>query len=132
MQSSPPSLYKHFDGKRDIEAVLIADGFEAFAAALEDAGDGLDAIARAYRAFALANPQLYRLMTEALLPRDRLPDGLEARAAAPLVRAAGDEDRARALGLRPRHGHARARPGRFPPDADLDAAWQTGIAAFTA
>lgn len=132
LQIKPPSLYKHFDGKRDIEAVLIADGFDAFAAALEDAGDGLDAIARAYRAFALANPQLYRLMTELPLPRDRLPEGLEARAAAPLVRAAGDQDRARALWAFA-HGMVTLElAGRFPADADLDAAWQIGIAAFTA
>src|SRR3954451_11251920 len=52
LRIKPPSLYKHFDGKRDIEAVLVADGFEAFADALEDAGDGHGAIARAYRSFA--------------------------------------------------------------------------------
>ena len=71
-------------------------------------------------------------MTELPLPRDRLPDGLEARAAAPLVRAAGDEDRARALWAFA-HGMVTLElAGRFPPDADVDAAWQTGIAAFTA
>src|SRR4029453_9934526 len=33
-----------------------------------------------YRAFALAHPHLYRLMTDQPLPRDRLPGGVEARA----------------------------------------------------
>jgi AcrR family transcriptional regulator len=52
----PPSLYKHFDSKRDLEAVLIADGFASFAAALEAAGEGLPAFARAYDAFAPGQP----------------------------------------------------------------------------
>jgi AcrR family transcriptional regulator len=128
----PPSLYKHFDGKHDLEAVLIADGFMAFAAALEAAGEGLPAFARAYRDFALENPQLYRLMTEVPVPGERLPDGVEERAAAPLVRAAGSHDRARAVWAFAHGMVALQLSGRFPLDADLDAAWRTGIAAFTA
>jgi AcrR family transcriptional regulator len=127
----PPSLYKHFDGKADLQAVLIADGFEAFAEALENAGDGLDAVARAYRTFALANPQLYRLMTEIPLPRDRLPEGLEARAAAPVLQAAGGEDPARAFWAFAHGMTVLELAGRFPPGADLDAAWRVGIAAFS-
>src|SRR5206468_2556499 len=82
--------------KRELEAVLIAEGLEAFTQALEWGGQGLASIARAYRRFALSNPQLYRLITERPLPRDLLPDGLEARAAAPIVATAGDPDLARA------------------------------------
>ena len=126
----PPSLYKHFASKRELEAVLIAEGFEAFAQSLEWAGPGLDAIARAYRRFALSNPQLYRLITERPLPRDLLPDGLEARAAAPIVAAAGDPDLARAAWAFA-HGMVQLElAGRFPPDADLDPAWTRGIEAF--
>jgi AcrR family transcriptional regulator len=128
----PPSLYKHFDSKADLEALLIADGFEAFAAALEPAGDDLAALAAAYRKFAKANPQLYRLMTELPLPRDRLPDGREARAAAPIVRAAGGEDRARAVWAFAHGMVALELADRFPADADLDRAWRTGVAAFSA
>ena len=72
----PPSLYKHFASKREIEAALIAEGFSAFAAGLEAAGPGFGAIARAYRRFALERPHLYRLMTQGPLPRDLLPAGL--------------------------------------------------------
>jgi AcrR family transcriptional regulator len=127
----PPSLYKHFAGKREIEAVLIAEGLEGFARALEGRGHDLAAVARAYRRFAHANPQLYRLMTERPLPRDLLPEGLEERAAAPLVDAVGDPDLARAAWAFA-HGMVQLElAGRFPPDADLDPAWTKAVAAFT-
>jgi AcrR family transcriptional regulator len=129
----PPSLYKHFAGKRELEAVLIAEGLEAHADALAEAdtGGSLAEIGVAYRRFALANPELYRLMTERPLPRDLLPDGLEARAAAPVIRAAGgDPDLARAVWAFA-HGMVQLElAGRFPPDADLTGAWDTAIAAF--
>jgi AcrR family transcriptional regulator len=126
----PPSLYKHFAGKRAIEAQLIADGFVAFAEALEAAGPDLGAIARAYRAFALAHPQLYRLMTERPLPRDELPEGLEARAAAPILRAVADPNAARAAWAFAHGMVVLELAGRFPPDADLEPAWLAGIRAF--
>lgn len=128
----PPSLYKHFAGKRELEAHLIAEGLREHAAALEAAGGDLASIAAAYRAFALANPQLYRLMTERPLPREDLPAGLEDRAAAPLLAALdGDRDRARAAWAFA-HGMVQLElAGRFPPDADLDAAWRAAVAAFT-
>ncbi len=53
------------------------------------------------------------------------------RAAAPLVIALGGEpDRARAAWALA-HGMIMLElNGRFPPDADLDAAWRAGLAAF--
>jgi len=127
----PPSLYKHFASKRDVEVALIAEGLEAHAAAVAAAGDGLGAIASAYRRFALDNPPLYRLMTERPLPRELLPEGLEARAAAPLLRALGDDgDLARAAWAFA-HGMVQLElAGRFPPGADLAAAWRSGVAAL--
>lgn len=126
-----PSLYKHFAGKRAIEVGLIAQGFAEQAAALEAAGDDLAEFGRVYRAFALREPALYRLMTERPLPRDELPEGLEARAAAPLITAVGgDQDRARAAWAFA-HGMVMLElAGRFPPHADLDAAWRVGLTAF--
>ena len=82
-----PSLYKHLPDKAALEAAIIATGFEDAAAAFEHAVDGaadpLAAFAAAYRAFALAHPHLYRLMTDQPLPREYLPAGVEERAAAP-------------------------------------------------
>jgi AcrR family transcriptional regulator len=133
-----PSLYKHLPGKAALEAAIIATGFEDTAAALEAALDAaleageepLAALAAAYRAFALDHPHLYRLMTDQPLPRDRLPAGVEDRAAAPLLRAAGDPDRARAVWAFA-HGMIMLELAqRFPPGADLRAAWREGVAAF--
>ena len=70
-------------------------------------------------------------MTERPLPREDLPAGLEDRAAAPLVAAVGgDRDRARATWAFA-HGMVQLElAGRFPHDADLDAAWRTAVEAF--
>lgn len=132
-----PSLYKHFADKAAVEAQLIAQGMAELAEALEAAeaaappGAVLSALAGAYRAYALAHPHLYRLMTSGPLPRDLLPEGLEERSALPLARAVGgDADRARALWA---FGHGMVvleLDGRFPPGADLAPAWSAGLAAY--
>jgi AcrR family transcriptional regulator len=127
-----PSLYKHFAGKRELEAVLIAEGLEAWARALSGAPADIAGIGAAYRRFALENPELYRLMTERPLPRDLLPEGLEEQAAAPLLKAVGDPDLARAAWALA-HGMVELElAGRFPAHADLDAAWAKAMAALAA
>jgi AcrR family transcriptional regulator len=128
----PPSLYKHFPSKRALEAVLIGEGMRMWAEALEGADATLAEIASAYRRFARENPQLYRLMTGRPLPRDLLPEGLEARAAAPVMRAAGDPDLARAVWAFAHGMVVLELDGRFPPDAELEHAWTKAVAAFSA
>jgi AcrR family transcriptional regulator len=128
----PPSLYKHFPSKRALEAVLIAEGMRMWAHALEAAHPTLADIAVAYRRFARENPDLYRLMTDRPLPRDLLPEGLEARAAAPLMRATGDPDLARAIWAFAHGMVVLELAGRFPPDARLEDAWARAIEAFSA
>jgi AcrR family transcriptional regulator len=128
----PPSLYKHFPSKRALEAVLIAEGMRMWVEALEGAGPTLAEIGAAYRGFARENPQMYRLMTDRPLPRDLLPEGLEARAAAPLVRAAGDPDLARAVWAFAHGMVVLELAGRFPPDAELEHAWTKAMDAFSA
>jgi AcrR family transcriptional regulator len=129
-----PSLYKHFPDKAAVEVALINEGFRRMADAFEDAltwdGDALAALARAYRAFANAHPHLYRLVTAGELPRERLQPGVEARAAAPLLRATGDPDLARAVWAFAHGMVILELDGRFPPGADLDAAWTAGISAL--
>jgi AcrR family transcriptional regulator len=131
-----PSLYKHFPDKSAVEGALVVAGFKEQAAWFRVAtrsGKPLAALARAYRSWALAHPHLYLLMTTRPLDRDRLPDGVEASAAEPLLQACGgDPDRARAAWAFA-HGMASLElANRFPPHADLDAAWRSGIAALTA
>ncbi|HSO53736.1 MAG TPA: TetR/AcrR family transcriptional regulator [Actinomycetes bacterium] len=130
-----PSRYKHLPDKAALEAAIIVTGLEEaaaeFEAAVEDGAAGaLVALAAAYRRFALAHPHLYRLMNNGPLPREHLPPGLEDRTAAPVLRAAGSQARARALWAFAHGMVMRELDPRCPADADLDAAWRAGIAAF--
>lgn len=127
-----PSLYKHVANKQAVETALIAGGFaeqaERFVAAVDGQPDAVHAIASAYRQWARSNPNLYALMTTNPIKRDELPDGVEAAAAQPLVDAVhGDEPRARALWAFAHGMVSLELAGRFPPDADLDAAWAAGL-----
>jgi AcrR family transcriptional regulator len=136
-----PSLYKHIEGKEELEALLIADSLSRSGRAMHDAvaslgaragrRAALTALGRAYRAWALAHPHLYRLATDGPLPRERLPAGLEAWAAEPLVRAAGSGERARAAWAFAHGMTILELDGRFPPGADLDAAWESGLQALS-
>ena len=130
-----PSLYKHVPDKTALEALVVADGFLEYAEALEAAISGADsplaALAKAYREYAVTHPHLYRLMNYRPLRRDLLPEGLEDRAALPLLAVIGhDAPRARALWAFA-HGMVSLEiDGRFPPDADIPAAWNAGLATF--
>ncbi|HUF58443.1 MAG TPA: TetR/AcrR family transcriptional regulator [Actinomycetota bacterium] len=137
-----PSLYKHVDSKEELEVLLMADAFRELGQQLHDAvgslrnggsrHKALTELARVYRRWALAHPHLYRLVTGGPLPRERLPQGLEAWTAEPVVMAAGgDPDRARALWAFAHGMTILELDGRFPPDADLHAAWSSGIAALS-
>ena len=129
-----PSLYKHFPHKAALEVAIIVDGFEEAAALFEavadDGDDSLGSFAAAYRAFATAHPHVYRLMTERPLPRDQLPEGLEARTAAPLVRATGDPIRARAAWAFIHGLTLLELNGRLPSDDLTEPAWRVGIQQF--
>ena len=131
-----PSLYKHFPDKEAIEVELMATGFAELGDALEMSVAGSSQpvadVAAAYRHWALEHPHLYRLLTNRPLPRGRLPAGVEARAARPLLDAVGGSlAAARAVwGLA--HGLVSLQlSDRFPPGADIDAAWEVGIAMVT-
>lgn len=128
-----PSLYKHFAGKAELEAAILAAGLEQLASAFAAAPPTLEGVARAYRAWALAHPRLHALHTQHPLPRERLPEGVEAAAAEPLLAAlGGDEHLARAAWAFAAGMSTLEIAGRFPADADVDAAWDAGVAALAA
>jgi len=130
-----PSLYKHVADKETLEVALISDGLvelaEVFEEAVRGSSDPAASLASAYRGWACAHPHLYRLMMDRPLPRERLAPGLEDRAARVVVAAAGgDPDAARAA-FAFAHGMVTLELNdRFPAGADLDAAWERGIAGF--
>jgi AcrR family transcriptional regulator len=126
-----PSLYKHVKDKAEIEAALQERALRQQAAVLGDAVD-LQALAVAYRRWALEHPGLYVVSAERPLHRGLLAPGIEDAAVAPLMRVAGgDADLVRALwGLA--HGLvALELAGRFPDGTDVGAAWDAGIKAFS-
>ena len=130
-----PSLYKHFTDKETLETALISAAFlevaDAFERALAGSDDPLASLARTYRTWALAHPHLYRLMMDRPLRRDLLPPGLEDRAGAPLVVATGGDPNAARAAFAFAHGMVVLELNdRFPPGADLAAAWQRGVDAF--
>lgn len=131
-----PSLYKHFPDKAAVELVLIEHGFAIAAVAFEEAfareGATLETFMTAYRAVALAHPHLYRLMTAGPLPRHLMSPGVEERTAAPLAQVLPHPDLARAA-FAFAHGMSMLElDGRFPPDADIAAAWRAGTHALQA
>ena len=107
---SPMAPYNHFADHRALLAAVAEAGFRALQsgklAKLAGAGaaplDRLEAGARAYVAFALARPSLYRLMFSGRFAADSAYPGLAEAAAAPaaslrsLVAAAGAADPERA------------------------------------
>ncbi|MEC3955199.1 WHG domain-containing protein [Nocardia sp. CDC153] len=127
-----PSLYKHVPDKTALETLVVAEGFAELAEAMESAvPQGLPAVAQAYRTYALAHPHVYRLMNYRPLRRDLLPPGLEERTAQPLLDAVGgDQARARALWAFAHGMVSLELDARFPPDADLSAAWTAGLISF--
>ncbi|MGH3104451.1 MAG: TetR/AcrR family transcriptional regulator [Gaiellaceae bacterium] len=124
------SLYKHLPGKGALQGHVVALGLAELGAALAATSTARDPLAeylRAYRRFARARPALYRLMTETA--EGEMHD-LELHAAAPLLRIVGSARRARAVWAFA-HGLCQLElAGRFPPEADLDGAWDAGAEAF--
>ena len=84
----------------------------------------------AYRTYARAHPNLYRLATAGPLPRGDLPAGLEDRAGEPFLAVTGDAHRAQALWAFTHGMVVLELDGRFPPGSALDRTWAEGAAAF--
>lgn len=123
------ALREHYPGREELLELLVEDGLEAQAAALDCAGAGLLESAQAYRRFALRNPALYRLVTERPLPPGRPAQELERRAAASFVEILGPELARAAWAFA--HGMVELElDGRLAAGADLEAAWRAGLQAL--
>ena len=62
MGMSGPALYRYFASREELLAALITDGYADLASAVQAAEPSLDAVAVAYRAWALAHPRRYALL----------------------------------------------------------------------
>lgn len=62
MGMSPAAIYRYFVNRDALLADLVVSFYDSLADALAAVADGLPAIARAYREWALANPNGYRLI----------------------------------------------------------------------
>ena len=77
---SPAAPYRHFDSKTALLEVLAVTGFQRFTLAVNaaagdtDTSGRLNAMGRAYVRFALANPNLFRLMFSPELKRSGRPN----------------------------------------------------------
>lgn len=131
-----PSLYKHFSGKADLELLLVEDAMfeigEVTHQALRSRGPGspLLELLFTYRTYGLAHPNLYRLATGGRLPRERLPDGLEAWAGNPWFVVTADSSLAQALWSFAHGMVILELDDRYPPGSDLGSTWRVGAAAF--
>ena len=95
-----PSLYKHVPDKAELEVRLVAQGLAEVAAALAAARSGPRAARRRLSRVGRRPRPALRARDGEPLPRDRLPPGLEAAAADPLLSAFGDEHVAARRGRR--------------------------------
>ncbi len=110
---SEAAPYHHFADKRALEAAVMAEGYRQLATMLEATAvqgpDSLNAVLRAYVAFALSQPNLFRLMRREEPMPDASPDPA-------LAEAQGRAFARFGAGLA-------ARLGRQPEPDDAQLAW---------
>lgn len=81
-----PSLYKRFRDRAALLAAVAAAAEDELADRLEERDHpGLDHLARAYRGFAMASPESFRLLFTPFVPQESLQ-----RSVAPVIRAAAE------------------------------------------
>jgi AcrR family transcriptional regulator len=103
---SGPALYRYFKNRDALLTELVLEAYNDLADALERT-DSLEAVARAYRAWALEQPHRYRLLFSSPLPGyDAHQDALVTAAQRSMDRLVEFVDRERAVTLWSRlHGH---------------------------
>ncbi len=131
-----PSIYKHFPGKPAVELAMIEDAMVELGTALHRAvagatnGEAVTPLLVAYRATARAHPNLYRLATSGVLPRQDMAEGLEDWTGEPFYLATGNPHQAQALWAFAHGMVVLELDHRFLPDSDLERTWAAGAAAF--
>ncbi len=135
-----PSLYKRVRSRRELVRLIATDAVTALtrdldsAAATGDARRDLAALARAYRSFARARPEAYRLLFSGSPDEERIDAELNRRSIATLARItselAGPERAlpAARLAVAWAHGFVSMElAGAFRLGGDVDAAFDYGV-----
>jgi AcrR family transcriptional regulator len=131
-----PSIYKHFPGKPAVELAMVEDALVELGTTLHRTvagaarGEAVASLLVAYRTYALAHPNLYRLATSAPMARQDMVSGLEDWAGEPFYLATGEPHQAQALWAFAHGMVILELDDRFLPDSDLDRTWVAGAAAF--
>ncbi|MFI8926871.1 TetR/AcrR family transcriptional regulator [Streptomyces sp. NPDC053474] len=137
MGMAPGTFYSYFDTREALLAALAADAYRALAAHLRTARDGAREPADralehglAYRAWALAHPQEFRLLFSGRSPHARTPDSTEAEYELCLgiveIAATAPRPGAGSTRERPDAGSTRARPDAGSTRGRPDAGSTTG------
>jgi AcrR family transcriptional regulator len=131
-----PSLYEHVADKRTLENALVAAGLneqaDALTAAMDGASDPLTSAGRAWRAWALAHPHVYRLINARGLDRD-VADvaAAEQRASHPIRELTGGDLASARVIWAFAHGMTMLELNqRFPPGPAIDELWDRGLEAL--
>jgi AcrR family transcriptional regulator len=126
-----PSLYDHVKNRDEVVALIQAEGLRDFGARFAAAGSTPRQQILFYRAWALANPNLYPVVFQQRLQRELLPLGLEAWVLGQVVAAAGGSHLTARVLWAQLHGLVDLElQGRFPADADMDKSWEQVIQNF--
>lgn len=132
------SLYEHFSDKRSVENAVIAAGLydqgDYIRSVIAEAPDEprIPTIARAFREFALAHPELYRLIMSRDLDRDA-PNVADAElyAGDPIREEVGEHRNFSLSTWAFAHGMVDLEINeRFPPGFDVEGVWAAGIGAL--
>ncbi|WP_131784168.1 TetR/AcrR family transcriptional regulator [Protofrankia symbiont of Coriaria ruscifolia] len=131
-----PSIYKHLPGKYAVELALVDEALAEIGLALHQAvrhpgpAGSVASVLAAYREYALAHPNLYRLATGSRLPRGSTTPSLEDWSGEPFFLATGDPQVAQAM-FSFAHGMVILElDQRFPDGSDLQRTWDAGADAF--
>ncbi len=131
-----PSIYKHLPGKHAVELALVDEALTEIGQTLHHAvrhpgpEGSVASVLAAYREYALAHPNLYRLATSSRLPRGSPVSGLEDWSGEPFFLATGDPQVAQAM-FSFAHGMVILElDQRFPDGTDLQRTWDAGAGAF--
>lgn len=133
LEIKAPSLYDHVKNRDEVVALVQSAGLSEFGVEFASAGHSTREKVLFYRNWARKHPNLYPVVFQLTLHRDKLPLGVEEHVTGLVIAAAGGSHlQARAMWAQ-LHGLVDLElQGRLPADADLDGTWEEVILGIEA